>query len=471
MRAFNKNGVKSQCAGLVILSVLVASGASCGSGSTTQPPPPPPPSMPSPTLLVTLYRLVNGNDRISSVGPSERQSLPLEAQTYYIAAQTSSAETALNRVVNAAGTDHAETISSMTGYSQDLLLGSVWTSAVNPGMAQLIEAFNSGTGDHALLAPSENLAGYVGQPMVAYAYPRFGNAAEVILPLSASGVTIESNAVAGGALWRWTWNGVQFVNHYDYGREIQDAFYFGMGPTNPDEAGDFMTANSLDQSIKHGSPVIQFQNQGTTQITRAIPLEWHPQLFGGDQDHPVIWDTLVLGKDIALNFNNLGPVAKYTSHLVLPDSTFGTLSMPAGYLNSNFNRYWTYDAQSTSLTEVTTAMPNGCTAGNSFGGYSFNASFGGIIMSNSSTDHAMGIYGVDLAHGGSLSYWAMWKFFCANDGAGEYASDTTAWSAVYGHGNDLRFPKGESTYNVYIITDTLQNVTARMDDLFAIGVR
>jgi hypothetical protein len=408
---------------------------------------------------------------MSSVGESERDSLPLESQTYYIAAQTSNTETALNRVVNSAATDHADTISSLSGYTQDMLLGYPWTSAVNPAMVQLIEGFNSSAGDYALLAPSENLAGYVAQPMAAYGYPRFGNSSEVILSLSGGGVTIESNLVAGGAIWRWTWNGVQFINHNDYGREIQDAFYFGMGPTNPDEAGDLMTNNALDQSVKHGSPVVQFQNQGTTQVTRAIPLEWNPTLFGGDQDHPVIWDTLVLGKDVELNFNNLGPVAKYTSHLVLPGSTMGTFAMPAGYLNSNFNRYWTYDAQTKALNEVTGAMPDACTAGNSFGGYAFQASFGGIIMSNSSMDYAMGVYGVNLANGGSVSYWAMWKFFCANDGPAESAFDTTAWSAVYGQGNDLLFPKGESTYNVYIITETLQNVTARMDDLIVMGVR
>jgi hypothetical protein len=151
------------------------------------------------------------------------------------------------------------------------------------------------------------------------------------------------------------------------------------GPYNPTEAGDFF--NFSDQSLKHGSPVIEFQNQGRTQITRAIPLEWDPRQFGGDVDHPVIWDTLVLGKDLELNFNNLGAVAKYKSDLVLPHALFGVFAIPAGYLNSNFNRYWTYDAKSKVLVEVTSAMPDGCPAllNDSFGGYTFTVNFGGII--------------------------------------------------------------------------------------------
>ncbi|PYV67481.1 MAG: hypothetical protein DMG96_39240 [Acidobacteria bacterium] len=107
------------------------------------------------------------------------------------------------------------------------------------------------------------MPGYNPQPLAAYGYPRFGNASEVLLSLSAGGVTVQSNAVAGGATWRWFWNGVQFLNHADSGREIQAAFYYGTTPDlNPNEAGDRLTFSFLDPSIKHGSPVQQFQTRG-----------------------------------------------------------------------------------------------------------------------------------------------------------------------------------------------------------------
>jgi hypothetical protein len=118
-------------------------------------------------------------------------------------------------------------------------------------VSQLSEFLNSGTGDYALLAPSESLPGYNPQPLTAYGYRRFGNASEVLLSLSAGGVTVQSNEVAGGATWRWFWNGVQFLNHADYGREIQAAFYYGTTPDlNPNEAGDGLTFNFLDPSYQ-----------------------------------------------------------------------------------------------------------------------------------------------------------------------------------------------------------------------------
>ena len=49
----------------------------------------------------------------------------------------------------------------------------------------------------------------------------------------------------------------------------------------------------------------------------------------------MIWDSVVLGKDLTLDFNNLGPVAKYTTHLILPTATVGGIQNPVGYLLSN----------------------------------------------------------------------------------------------------------------------------------------
>jgi hypothetical protein len=458
-----------QVSSLLVLAVLESS---CGDGKSTLPPSAPLRStVPTPTLLRTLYRVLSGGDRMTAVGPDERSSYLLEGQVYYVPDQPATGRSTLNRVISFGGTDHADTIGNLSGYSQDTLLGFPWTSASGSGVAQLSESLNSATGDYALLAPSENLPGYSPQPIAAYGYPRFGNASEVLLSLSAGGVTVQSNAVAGGATWRWFWNGIQFVNHADYGREIQAAFYYGKTvDLDPNEAGDQLTFDFQDPSIKHGSPILQFENQGTTQITRAVPLNWLPTVFGGDQDHPVIWDSLVLGKDLTLDFNNLGPVARYTTHLTLPSAAEGGIQNPVGYLLSSFDRYWTYDAGSQTLTEVTNVIPDGCTANSdtAFGGYAFFVDFGGIIMSDASGANAMGVYAVGVGHGGSVSYLAMFKFFCWGDGPSETSSDTTAWSGVSGNGT---VPAGETTYNVYLITDSVQNVTARMDDLFRMGVR
>jgi len=70
----------------------------------------------------------------------------------------------------------------------------------------------------------------------------------------------------------------------------------------------------------------------------------------------------MLGKDVTLNFNNLGSVAQYTRIWFFPQQAsarWRCRPVSAG----NFNRFWTYDAQAKRLTEVTSQVPNGCANG------------------------------------------------------------------------------------------------------------
>src|SRR5438874_5025813 len=121
--------------------------SSCGSGSSTSPPPPqlPPPSpLPTPTLLRTMYRvLVNGTDRMTTAGPDERSIYPLEGQVYYVPDQSANGRTTLSRLVNSAGTDHADAVSTLAGYSQDVILAYPWSSPTLPAVVQLAEAARS----------------------------------------------------------------------------------------------------------------------------------------------------------------------------------------------------------------------------------------------------------------------------------------------------------------------------------------
>jgi hypothetical protein len=52
---------------------------------------------------------------------------------------------------------------------------------------------------------------------------------------------------------------------------------------------------------------------------------------------------------------------------------------------------------------------------------------------------------------------------------GEDVVNINVWAAVRGNG-DVLFPAGDGSYNTYVITESLQNVTARMDDLYRTGV-
>jgi hypothetical protein len=117
-------------------------------------------------------------------------------------------------------------------------------------------------------------------------------------------------------------------------------------------------------------------------------------------------------------------------------------------------------------------VPSGC---NFAGSYIYTPHFGGAIISDAAGDNAMGVYGVDDVNGGSVNFFNISNFICVGDGSSESAGDTVAVAAVKGGSggidNNFVFPAGESTYNVYLITDSVQNVAAKMGRLYTMGVK
>jgi hypothetical protein len=81
----------------------------------------------------------------------------------------------------------------------------------------------------------------------------------------------------------------------------------------------------------------------------------------------------------------------------------------------------------------------------------------------------MGVYGVSTASGGQVSFFGLYSYPCAIGETSEDAFNFNVWAAVRGNG-DILFPAGDSSYNTYVITESLQNVTALMDDLYGTGV-
>ena len=299
-------------------------------------------------------------------------------------------------------------------------------------------------------------------------------AGKSLLTLRAGGVTVKSNPAAGGTVWSWVWNGIEFINTWDFGREMQSALFPGDPKgSNPTEAGDAFSR----RPDRIGSPVDSLSNRGNTQRSRAIPLEFNPQKFGGAPGEPIVWKDIRMGKDLTLNFNNLGPVAHYSTYLKIPSSLpKAQVEIPAVYLRGIFNVYWTYDAAKQTLTPVSDQVPDGC-ATKPPKGFSYQKfDFGGVIVSDGtdqSTAHAFGIYGVNRSQGGSVNYFTLWNITKATEckfppgtGPGDFSNSKLA--AVYGPDT---VPSGENTYHTWVMTGTVKNVTSYMRSLYEAHVK
>jgi hypothetical protein len=310
----------------------------------------------------TMWRVAVGGkpDLMSTINVSEVNSFPNQGQTYYLASSQIGGTVPLYRLYNPSwggppGDHMNSTTAGEAGFTTESALGYPFTGQAT-GTSQYLRTFSGCTGDHGDRSANEGALGCYGdEPKGVFAYPRFGNSSFSSLSLAGGGVTVESNRVAGGALFHWTQGGVQYINNRDYGRNMQSSVFFNRGgvQSNPTESGDMWTDFDTPVWARHGSPVASASNNTSTltQSTRSVPIDFIPQNFGGGQFRPAIYKDFQLGKDITLNWGGQGPVVRYQTVLSSPSLSSSYIEIPTAYLKASFNRFFTYDANANVLTQ------------------------------------------------------------------------------------------------------------------------
>lgn len=400
--------------------------------------------------LQVLHRLIPvENDRMTGAGLEEAMLFPSEGEMYYIGADPNEFGTkTLNRFNN--GPDHMDSAAlNLDGYWIEGPLGFAWKCRSVSGLSPMIEGFNAATGDHALLRPGEQLSGYETSALNLFGYKRFGLLNESFLSLSKGGLTVKSNLVYGGNINQWSWKGMQFLQ----------STYPIMGMKNL-LFHDFGMMSEGSDDYWHGSPIVTAKNHDSTQITRAVPMQNDPYQLGGSNEVPILYRDVLIGKDLTLNFMDLGPVARYQTHVTLPRKVGSSLYMPIIDVNPTLNRLWKYEAEIDTRIEVTNQTSPPDSQCETF--YGFEPQFNGVILSTTDMNYAIGLYAVNVSLGGSVTWLSVSKHFC-----GDPNWDHTRMDAI----RNSELPAGESTYNSYIVTGTLADVQEKMHKLYAAGVR
>lgn len=99
-------------------------------------------------------------------------------------------------------------------------------------------------------------------------------------------IALETNW--GGSVVEVSLNGTNYVNRHDTGREVQPAFYDGNAPSamlwDPVLGGDWHD---------HGTPTLVQTLTSDFLYTKAQPLQWNPEAWGGGPTQSVPGDVLV----------------------------------------------------------------------------------------------------------------------------------------------------------------------------------
>jgi hypothetical protein len=428
--------------------------------------------------LNTLWRIKIGSTYGLTATPQDLQKVVVDTALGYVAASSQDLNgnplqgvKPLYRLVNNSAL-HADDMEATSigegGYSERGILGYLWTQqAAYPGMVELLRVYDATggsvhAGSHSLLAAGDSLHkteapnGYSVEGSLGYAYPRYLSA-EVLVPVSGGGVTVKSNANAGGAVWEWWWMGKEFINDFDYGRQLSMAVYCETGQALQ-EAGDKYGNPTIPVYARHPSPTLYVRNSSTNrQSTRAIPVEWTPDEHGGGKDNAVIYANAKIGKELTLdwrgpdNVDRQWSVALYESVYEGPSFTVANVEAPTAYLNPEFSNYYKYDPKSDTLTPVT--------ANHSKVNISGGGADGLIIAAGPGPDAiAMGVYKNDPNAGIVL-------YDDSGPSDGHYGPHFSKWGIVY---RSALSPQWR--FRSWIVTDRVKNIQKDFHQLYIWGV-
>jgi hypothetical protein len=414
--------------------------------------------------IVGRWWLGGPTDHMSSTNPAEQPGGgTFEGQTFYLPAGAAAGRHPLYRLFSSPAFDHMDsTVAGEGGYSTETTLGYAFDGQVS-GTAPVRRWYRGTWADHLTAFNGENPSGYALEGTLGYGYPRWGNQGEPQFACQGSQVRIVGNYAAGGAISELWWNNKQFVNDWDYGRQIQIAFNLQLpGETdNPTEAGDkYGWPGVKPAGWAHGSPLLHAGVSGTTLTTTCRPLQWSPENFGGGSNNPVVWNGTI-SKQVDLDFAGSPRILRWITTVNFPSSSsFLDMEIVTAYLNDEFRRFWAYDAAADGLSEMTGAVPNGGCLDPSADAR-LRPGAGGVMISTNDTAYALGVYRKDPGNNFGLC-----KFIGGS--TGKYGGSTTKWNCLYRPGG-AGVTAGPHSFTVYLVVGTVAQVRADMRSLYLQG--
>ena len=200
-----------------------------------------------------------------------------------------------------------------------------------------------------------------------------------------SEIVISTTKRLGGAIDSLTWNGKEFIDSFDHGRQLQSASNFDAGGPltaetfNPTEAGSrkdgkgaSSTSRLLHMVTGHG------QLQSTTQM--AFWLAPDETSEGSPAKNTTLLSNHLLTKRVQIGYRHLPHVIQYEVTFVLPINEVhrhAVFEAVTGYMPAEFDTFLKYDA----ARDTFEALDDGP------GEQSCP-----VILSTRSESHAMGVY-------------------------------------------------------------------------------
>ena len=239
---------------------------------------------------------------------------------------------------------------------------------------------------------------------------------------------LRSSAKFSGAFDSLVWNGKEFLNNEDFGRELQSACAFDdLGEAfNPTEAGsgpDFYTGVS-------SSRLLERSVDGNKLHSKTQMAFWNPVNSVALSNH-------TLTKDVVIGDPSSAFVIKYTVKFHVPeDHWYGQFEALTAYMPSEFSAFHLWDKAIKNIVPTVSNKESWGTPG---------------IVATADGNYAMGCYSPD-----EIAIWTAY-----NDAIMQNAG-CIKWNMVF---REKPCPVGDYTFTMYVIVGSLENVRVSMHQL------
>ena len=303
----------------------------------------------------------------------------------------------------------------------------------------------------ALLSACEG--GIISEPRTAEKAPGVARVPRTISAISAdqiyqihsdvfgSPLVITTSLGMAGAISSLVWNGQEYINAADHGRELQSAVvYDGYGEClNPTEAGSSRDRGNRTTSQLMGIRAVGNQLSTTTRMAYWTPAGAAypdgcgppPGQFHAQNTTDVSDD--IHSKQVTIGYSGLENVIEYlVTYQTAQHHTGAAFEALTGYMTADFSLFWTFDPARNVLDQLS---------------YDHGEQNKPVILSTPAKNHAMGIYSPDLPEG-NLGY-----------GRFAFPGNTMKWNAVFRTGDT---PPGNYNFRMYVSVGSLEQVKASM---------
>ena len=266
-----------------------------------------------------------------------------------------------------------------------------------------------------------------------------------------SEIVITTTSRLAGAIHSLTWNGREFIDSTDHGRQLQSASNFDAGSRfvpetfNPTEAGSrFDGAGPKSSSVLHAltakGRVLRTESQ------MAFWLKPGEKSFGNPAKNTAVLSQHLLKKTVTLGVHGLPHAIGYDVIFTIPKAEhhrYAQFEVVTGYMPPVFSKFWSFDLATNKLSPLSDGPGEQARP---------------VIFSTPDAQHAMGVWSAQQpSKGFEQAGYGRFRF---------EAEQVVKWNCVFREKHEKRLPAGDYSYRCYVLVGSLENVKETMTSLY-----